>query len=62
MEEDHHFRREGDVFFRNSRCYRFVIDRETGAQLDKELILENHSRIMYDPALIPKGQICEENA
>jgi vancomycin resistance protein VanW len=37
--------------------YRLVFDRETGMQLAKELILANHSKVLYDPALIPKEQI-----
>ena len=56
-EENHHFRREGDQYYRISQVYRFVIDRETGEELKKELILDNHSRVMYDPELIPKEQI-----
>ena len=57
VEEDHHFSREGDVWYRNSKVYRIVIDRETGEEVAKELILDNHSKVMYDPALIPKEQI-----
>lgn len=57
VEEDHYFSREGDVYYRNSKVYRLVTDRETGDLLDKELILDNHSRVMYDPALIPQDQI-----
>ena len=57
VEEDHHFSREGDQYYRISRVYRLVFDRETGTQLAKELILDNHSKVLYDPALIPKEQI-----
>lgn len=57
VEEDHFFSREADGYFRNSKVYRLVIDRVTGTQIDKELILDNHSRVMYDPALIPKEQL-----
>lgn len=57
VEEDHYFSREGDVYYRNSKVYRLVTDRETNKLLEKELILDNHSRVMYDPALIPKDQI-----
>ena len=35
--------------------YRRVLDRSTGAQLRKELILDNHSQVMFDPALIPRA-------
>ena len=57
VEEDHYFSREGDAYFRNSKVYRIVIDRETDREIAKELILDNHSRVMYDPALIPKEQL-----
>ena len=57
VEEDHHFSREGDEYYRNSKVYRVITDRASGEELEKELILDNHSRVMYDPALIPKDQI-----
>ncbi|MBR5411402.1 MAG: VanW family protein [Clostridia bacterium] len=57
VEEDHHFSREGDAYFRNSKVYRLIRDKATGEVLKKELLLENHSRVMYDPALIPPEQI-----
>lgn len=57
LEEDHHFSREGDEYYRNSKVYRVITDRASGEELEKELILDNHSRVMYDPALIPKDQI-----
>lgn len=57
VEEDHHFKREGDKYFRISKVYRLVIDRETGETIRKELILDNHSEVMYDYSLIPAEQI-----
>ena len=57
VEENHHFRKEGADYFRISQVYRLVIDRETGETVGKELILDNHSRVMYDHALIPEEQI-----
>jgi vancomycin resistance protein VanW len=57
VEEDHHFQREGDKFFRVSKVYRLVIDRESGETIRKELILDNHSEVMYDYSLIPAEQI-----
>ena len=57
VEEDHHFNREGDEYYRNSKVYRVITDRASGEELEKELILDNHSRVMYDPALIPKDKI-----
>ena len=59
-EENHFFAKEGEDYYRNSRVYRIVIDRESGEEIAKELILENHSRVMYDHSLIPKDQIREQ--
>ncbi|MBQ6165533.1 MAG: VanW family protein [Clostridia bacterium] len=60
VEEDHHFKKENGKYYRNSKVYRIVIDRETGEQLRKELLLNNHSEVMYDYSLIPEEQIRED--
>lgn len=57
VEENSHFRKEGDRYFRISQVYRIVIDRMSGRQLRRELILDNHSEVLYDASLIPKEQI-----
>ena len=57
VEENHHFKKEGDKFYRISQVYRIVIDRKTNKEVRKELILDNHSEVMYDYKLIPKDQI-----
>lgn len=59
-EEKHHFKKEGDNYYRISQVYRYVIDRATNEQVAKELILDNHSLVMYDHSLIPKEQIRDE--
>lgn len=56
-EENHHFRKEGDRYYRISQVYRYVIDRADGTEVRRELILDNHSAVMYDYSLIPKEQI-----
>ena len=56
-EEDHHFKKEGQDFYRISKVYRTVIERSTGEEIRKELILDNHSKVMYDHSLIPTEQI-----
>lgn len=53
VEENHHFKKEGDHYYRNSMIYREKVDRITEQILEKELILKNHSKVMYDPKLIP---------
>lgn len=57
VEENHHFAKEGEDYFRISQIYRHVIDRETGEVVKRELVLDNHSRVMYDHSFIPKEQI-----
>lgn len=57
VEENHHFKKDGDNYYRISQVYRFIINRETNTQIKKELILNNHSLVMYDHSLIPKEQI-----
>ena len=59
VEEEHRFQKEGEKYFRVSKIYRLVKDRETGEVLRKELILDNHSEVMYDYSLIPADQIRE---
>ena len=59
VEENHHFQKEGDKYYRSSKIYREISDRATGKLLNKELILDNHSEVMYDYSLIPKEQIVE---
>ena len=57
VEENNHFRKEGDKYFRISQVYRVVIDKETNDELRKEMILDNHSVVLYDYSLIPKEEI-----
>ena len=57
VEENHHFRKEGEKYYRISQVYREVIDRATNERVKKELILDNHSEVLYDYALIPPEQI-----
>ena len=56
-EENHHFRKENGKFYRISQVYRTTIDRQTGKEVQIELILNNHSEVIYDYSLIPQDQI-----
>lgn len=60
VEENHHFKKEGTKYFRISQVYRIVIDRITNEELYRELILDNHSAVLYDYSLIPKDQIRDD--
>lgn len=57
IEENHHFKKEGEEYYRISQVYRLVIDQSTNQIIDKELVLDNHSRVLYDHRLIPIDQI-----
>ena len=47
------------LFYRNSKVYRIITNKETNQEIKKELILNNHSKVMYDYNLIPKEEIKE---
>lgn len=55
-EENQGYVEEDGEFFRISQVYRLTLDRERRV-LRRELVLDNHSRVMYDYSLIPEGQI-----
>ncbi len=59
VEEDHHFRKEKEKYYRISRIYKVTIDKQSGDVLQKELVLDNHSEVMYDYDLIPRDMIRE---
>ena len=59
VEEGHCFRKEGDKYYRVSKIYRETLDKQTGEVLEKKLVLDNHSEVMYDYDMIPKDQIVE---
>lgn len=60
VEENHHFHKEGEKFYRISQVYRLVTEKKSGTLIKKELILDNHSLVMYDHSLIPKEQIRDD--
>lgn len=59
IEENHHFKKEGQKYYRNSKIYREISLKETGEVINRELVLDNHSEVMYDYDLIPKELITE---
>ncbi len=60
VEEGHHFRKEDNGrYYRVSKIYRETLDRASGEVIGRELKWDNHSRVMFDPELIPKEQIKE---
>ncbi|CDE90148.1 hAD phosphatase family IIIA [Clostridium sp. CAG:389] len=58
IEEDNHYSKDKyGIFYRNSKVYRITTDKKTNQEIKKELILDNHSQVMYDYDLIPKEEI-----
>lgn len=57
VEENHHFQKEGDKFYRISKIYRNTINRKTEEIVNKEIIWDNHSLVMFDYSSIPEDQI-----
>ncbi|MEE1367124.1 MAG: VanW family protein [Evtepia sp.] len=53
VEEGHHFQKEGEKYYRVSKIYKETADKASGQIIDKALVLDNHSEVMYDPNLIP---------
>ncbi len=58
-EEGHFFRKEGDKYYRVSKIYKRVTDKKTGEIVERQLVLDNHSEVMYDYDLIPKELITQ---
>lgn len=61
VEENSHYARLTDGYFRLSQVYKLTIDRASGATLSRDLILDNHSRVLFDPALIPPEELRKED-
>lgn len=55
-EENQGYVEEDGVFYRVSRVFRLTLDRERRV-IRRELVLDNHSKVMYDYSLIPRDQI-----
>lgn len=57
VEEDHHFSKEGEKYYRISKIYKQTVEKETEKVIEKKLVLDNHSEVLFDYELIPKEQI-----
>ncbi len=55
-EENQGFTEEDGVFYRVSKVFRLTLDKDRRI-IRRELILDNHSKVMYDYSLIPRDQI-----
>ena len=57
VEEDRHFRKEGNKYYHLSKLYQLTTCKDSGEQIAKELIWDNHSEVMFDYTLIPEELI-----
>ena len=60
VEEEHCFVQKNGAYYRQSKIYKQTLDKTTGEVLHKELVWDNHSKVMYDFDLIPKELIKED--
>jgi len=56
IEENYGFTEEDGIFYRVSQVYRIAFDREKRI-VHRDIVLNNHSRVLYDYSLIPENQI-----
>ncbi len=52
-EKNHYFSKVDKDYYRNNEIYRDTIDKKTGRIINRELIIKNHSKVMYDSMFIP---------
>lgn len=57
VEENHFFEKIDDKYYRNNEVCREVIDKDTGKLIKKELIVKNHSMVLYDKKFIPLDKL-----
>ncbi|WP_242685739.1 YqeG family HAD IIIA-type phosphatase [Staphylococcus simiae] len=57
VEEQHRFDKENDKYYRKSQIYKVTKNKTSGKLLDKTLVWDNRSEVMYDYDLIPQSQI-----
>lgn len=56
-EREHHYHLEEDGWYRNSEIWKRTIPKDPGEAGEEKLIFRNHSRVLFDPSLIPKEEI-----
>lgn len=56
-EENQHFSKESDGYYRNNKIYREIVDKATGKLISKKLLVKNHSKVIYEEKYIPKQMI-----
>lgn len=57
IEENHYFSKINNEYYRHNEIYRKVYEKDTGNIICNELIVKNHSKVMYDDEFIPREMI-----
>ena len=57
IEDNKYFYSKGKTFYRCNKIYRRVIDKQTGKEVNLELVKENEAKVLYDEAFIDKNLI-----
>lgn len=60
VEENHRFVKKNGKYYRKSKIYKITENEKTGQMIDKQLLLDNHSEVMFDYDLIPQSLIQPE--
>lgn len=57
LEEENYFTLENNAYYRNNIVHRKVVDKETGNIVNKQEIIKNHSKVLYDKKYISVDMI-----
>lgn len=58
-EENQYFNKVDKDYYRNNEIYRETIDKKSGNIINKEFIIRNHSKVLYDSKYIPNEMILQ---
>ncbi|MEQ8156641.1 MAG: VanW family protein [Clostridiaceae bacterium] len=61
IEKDLYFSKENEKYYRNNKIYRKIVDKVSGNTIKEELIISNHSEVLYDSKFIKPELIAENN-
>lgn len=60
VERDSRFIRESEGLFRKNAIFRRVVDKRTGQTVSEDLLMRNHSRVLYGEEHIPQNRIAPD--
>jgi len=61
IEEDAHFVRRGEDYFRRNRIFQQVVDKVTGNEQRRTLLKQSHAKVLYDAQFIDPALLREES-